>query len=301
MTNPFRRPAGRPVVYGHRGARGVLPENTMAGFAYLRQIGATGVELDIQNASGHIPVILHDPLIPAQLAREPSGQWLTEAGPTVQSLTAGELRRYDVGRLNPDHPYGKRFPNQRPVDGARIPLLDEFLDWAKSDAAMIVNIEIKSHAHRADLGDPPQALVDTLLKSLDRHPLSAPCVVSSFDWRVLSALRATAPRMPRAYLSYEKPGPDNNVFDGSPYMGGLSLADHGGSLLRLIAAQGGHCWNAYRGDVTQKRVAEAHDLGLAVNVWTVNNRAEMQAMIELGVDGVITDYPQTTLELLAAA
>lgn len=301
MTNPFRRPAGRPIIYGHRGARGVLPENTMEGFAYLRQIGADAVELDVQNTADGVPVVIHDPLIPAQLARDPQGGWLDAPGPLVHALTAEDLRRYDIGRLNPNHRYAKRFPLQRPIDGARVPLLTEFLEWAGPDPSMTVNIEIKSHAHSTELGDSPQVLVETMLAALERHPLRAPCVISSFDWRVLSTLRAIAPDMPRAYLSCEDPGSENNIFKGSPYMDGLSLADHGGSLPRLIAAQGAHCWNTYHKDVTAQRVTEAHDLGLAVNVWTVNDTAEMQAMIDMGVDGVITDYPQTTMDLLAEA
>ncbi|NYS24729.1 glycerophosphodiester phosphodiesterase [Rhodobacteraceae bacterium 2376] len=300
MTNPFRRPAGRPIIYGHRGARGVLPENTMAGFEYLRQIGIGAVELDVQNAAGRVPVVIHDPLMPAQLARDPAGNWLSDAGPRVMDLTLVELQGYDVGRLNPHHKYGENYPDQAPRDGARVPSLDEFAAWAKADRGLIVNIEIKSYAHRDDLANPPEVLVGDALAVLRRHGIAGQCVFSSFDWRVLSALRATAPEIARAYLTYEQPGPENMIHAGSPWMDGLSLADHGDSLPRLIAAQGGKCWNAYRRDVTPKRLAEAHDLGLAVNVWTVNDRDEMQEMIDMGVDGVITDYPATALELLAA-
>ena len=301
MTNPFRRPAGRPIVYGHRGARGVLPENTMAGFEYLRQIGVGAVELDVQNTADGVPVVIHDPLIPAQLARDPQGGWLDAPGPRVLDLTLAQLQSYDMGRLNPDHSYGAQYPDQRPLDGARVPTLDEVMAWARSDPALLINIEIKSYAHRDDLGASPQALADAMLAVVQRHGMAGQCVVSSFDWRVLSVLRARAPQMPRAYLSYQQPGPENVIHDGSAWMDGLRLADHGGSLPRLIAAQGARCWNPFRRDLTPELLAEAHGLDLAVNVWTVNDAAEMQAMIDMGVDGVITDYPQTTMDLLAEA
>jgi glycerophosphoryl diester phosphodiesterase len=301
MENPFRRPSERPLVYGHRGARAVLPENTMAGFDYLREIGAHGVELDIQNARGGVPVIIHDPHVPMQIARDETGTWLAAPGPLVRNLDLVALHRYKVGRLNPNHPYGARYPAQRPVDGARIPTVAEFLDWAAGVPALKLNIEIKSFAHRDDLGDPPEALVASLLAALSVHELSDRCLISSFDWRVLHVLRTEAPHLARGYLSYEQPGPDSTIAEGSPWMAGLSLAAHGGALPDLIAAQGATCWCAYEGDLDATRVAAARDLGLAVLAWTVNDPARIAAMAEIGVDGVITDDPALALSILHKA
>lgn len=301
MSNPFRRPKGQPLVYGHRGARGVLPENTINGFRYLSDIGAGAVEFDVQNAAGGVPVVVHDPLMPAQLARDPQGAWLPEPGPKIRDMAVAEIQRYDVGRLNPDHSYGTRYPDQQPLDGARIPTLEEVLDWAQDADDMILNVEIKSYATRDDLGDPPAALVDAVLGALTRHGLRSRVVVSSFDWRILSELRRTAPDLARAYLSYAQAGPDCTIFEGSPWMDGLSLAQFGGSLPRLIAAQGAQCWCPYFRDVTRETVAEAEALGLAVNVWTVNDATDMRAMRALGVDGIITDYPARLQSVLSEA
>ncbi len=298
MTNPFRRQGARPLVYGHRGARGVLPENTMAGFEHLREVGADGVELDIQNAAQCVPVIIHDPHVPMQIARDESGAWLRAPGPLVRSLGPDALGRYDVGRLNPDDAYAARYPGQQPVDGARIPTLAEFLDWAATGPALRINIEVKSFAHRADLGDAPERLVASLLEALAPHDISAHCVISSFDWRVLRVLRQNAPDLARGYLSYEQPGPDCTIHQGSPWMDGLSLADHGGSLSELIAAQGAACWCAFEGDLDGARVATARNLGLAVMAWTVNAPARIAAMVEMGVDGIITDYPARAMAII---
>lgn len=297
MTNPFRRLNGQAMVYGHRGARGVLPENTMVGFEYLRKIGVRAVEIDVQNTADGVPVIIHDPLVPMQLARDAKGHWLPGPGPKIIDLSVDQLLAYDVGRLHPDHPYGARYPDQRPVDGVHVPLLSEFLEWAAQDPEMLVNIEVKSFAHRDDLGDPPQVLAATVRSAVAQHGLDERCLISSFDWRVLSALRDLDPKVARGYLSYEQPGDECTVFDGSPFIDGLRLSDHAGSLPRLLAAQGATVWCPYFRDVTPQRLREAHDLGLAVNVWTVNDASDMQAMIDLGVDGVITDYPERLHQL----
>lgn len=295
MNNPYRRPKGAPLVYGHRGARGLLPENTLESLHYLRSLGAQGVEIDVQNAAGRVPVVVHDPHVPMQFARDPAGHWLKMPGPLIHDLTLAELRAYDIGRLKPGHAYGARYPDQRPLDGARIPTLDDVLTWLRDVDEMILNIEIKSYASRDDLGDPPEILAMDVLTAVEAQGLAARVVVSSFDWRVLSALRAAAPHLARAYLSIEHSDEHQTIYPGSPWMGGLELSDFGGSLPELIAAQGACCWCPYYHDLTQARLQAAHQSGLAVNVWTVNSPDDLRRMIDLGVDGIITDRPDLAL------
>lgn len=289
--NPFRRPHGAPIVYGHRGARGVLPENTLASFRYLRKTGAQGLEIDVQNAAGQVPVVVHDPFVPMQLARGPDGQWLRAAGPKIRDLTLAQLQEYDVGRLNPVHAYGKPYPDQQARDGERMPSLDQVFDWAAGESGLILNIEIKSYATRDDLSDPPAVLIKALLQALARHRLPGEVLVSSFDWRVLEEVQRQATDLACGYLTYEQPGDHLTVYEGSPWMAGRSLSNHSDSLPELIAAQGGQCWCAYHRDLTEARIRRAQDLGLAVNAWTVNAPNDIARMIALGVDGIITDYP----------
>jgi glycerophosphoryl diester phosphodiesterase len=291
MTNPYQSPKGQPLIYGHRGARGVLPENTMPGFDYLRTQRVPGVEIDVQLTADGQAVIIHDPRIPAQIARDGRGAWLAAPGPKVRDLTLEQVQAYDLGRLNPAHPYAGRYPDQQPADGARVPTLAEFLDWAKADPDLVVNIEIKSFADHTDLGTSPEILARSVVDALVTTKLSGPCVVSSFDWRVLGALARLAPQFARGYLTLLPPDPEANIHDGSDWMDGLRLSDHGGSLPHLIAAQGAACWCPYFRDITQQDVHLAQSLGLAVNVWTVNEQQDLQSLIAMGVDGIITDYP----------
>jgi len=294
-SNPFRRLHGAPIIYGHRGARGVLPENTLASFRYLRETGAQGLEIDVQNAAGQVPVVVHDPFVPMQLARGPDGQWLNAPGPKICDLSLAQLQSYDVGRLNPGHAYGKSYSDQQARDGERMPSLDQVLGWAAGEPGLILNIEIKSYATRTDLSDPPTILVRSLLQTLARHRLPGKVLVSSFDWNVLDEMRQQAPDLARGYLTYEQPGDHQTVFEGSPWMAGLSLSEHDDRLPALIAAQGGQCWCAYHRDLSEARIKQAQDLGLAVNAWTVNDPEDIARMIALGVDGLITDYPERVI------
>jgi glycerophosphoryl diester phosphodiesterase len=294
-ANPFRNPQGQPLIYGHRGARGLMPENTMAGFAWLRASGVPGVEMDVQISADGVPIIIHDPLVPAQIARDTHGNWSHEPGARIHGLTAQEIRSFDLGRLNPAHPYGARYPDQQPVDGQRAPLLADFLVWAAHDPTFFVNIEVKSFPDTPDLCPAPEIAIVAILDVIARHGGKNPLVISSFDWRVLAALHAKAPQIARGYLSYAQPGPDCTIYPGSPWMDGLSSDSFGGSLPRLIAAQGGVCWCPHFTDLTSDALSEAHASGLAVNVWTVNHPADLARMAAMGVDGIITDYPDRAM------
>ncbi len=289
-----------PVIYGHRGARGVLPENTMEGFRWLRAHGVPGVEIDVQLGADGVPVVIHDPLIPAQLARDAGGRWLSAPGPKVVDLTLAELRGYDVGRLNPDHPYGRRYPDQRPADGARIPTLADFLSWAGADSEFVINIEIKSFADRSDLGPAPEALAETVVDAIDTHAIANPLLVSSFDWRVLEALERIAPKVARGYLTLEA-GDEKNIYPDSPWMGRAAAQWAANDLPGVIAQLGGRHWCAYHREVTAERLSAARARGLRVTVWTVNAPDDIARMIALGVDGIITDYPQRAMDMLSAA
>src|SRR5438105_12746951 len=110
---------------GHRGARGLAPENTLAAFKRALSIGVTTIETDLAVTRDDVLVISHDPLLNPDIVRHPDGRWLTEKGPAIRTLTLAELKRYDVGRLNPGSRYATQFPLQQSADGERFPTLRE--------------------------------------------------------------------------------------------------------------------------------------------------------------------------------
>jgi glycerophosphoryl diester phosphodiesterase len=121
-------------LQGHRGARGLAPENTLAAFARALEIGVTTLETDLAVTKDGVIVLSHDPVLNPDIVRGPDGQWLAAPGPAINSLTLAELKRYDVGRIKPATKYAQQFAGQTPVDGQRIPTLAELFDLAKSSA-----------------------------------------------------------------------------------------------------------------------------------------------------------------------
>lgn len=285
------------TVFGHRGARGIYPENTMAGFQYLQDIGINAVEFDVQNAADRLTVVAHDPYVsmPAANDQKPFNQ-------LIRHTTATEFADLKVGALRPGSEDAILFPDQARLPNARIPTFATFCDWAAQHPLLLLNVEIKSHAEQTDLYDPPEIIVSDVLDLLEKHDLSQRCVLSSFDWRVLLACAEQAPKMKRGYLTLEQNHGTSmvpNIIDGSSWMGGATRADHNGSLPQTIAALGGKVWCPYFEDLTQEVVKEAQDLGLVVNVWTVNDDEDIRLMIDMGVNGIISDFPARVQNVLA--
>ena len=279
----------------------MAPENTLAGFKVAQDLGVTTLETDLAVTRDGIVVISHDPVLNPALTRGPDGQWLTAAGPAIRSLSLDELKRYDVGRVNPASKYAQQFPEQKPADGQRFPTLAEF--FAQAAPEVRFNIEIKTDPAKPDLTPDPAAFAALAVDGIRKAKAEARSTLQSFDWRGLIEARKLAPEIATGCLTIE-----SNNFDTvqrgsgrpSPWLGGLDLAAHGGSVPRLAQAAGCATWSPFWRNVTAENVKEAHGLGLKVVPWTVNAPAEMGQLIELGVDGLITDYPDRGAQILSA-
>jgi glycerophosphoryl diester phosphodiesterase len=272
-------------VFGHRGARGIYPENTIAGFQYLHDIGVTAVEFDVQNAAKRLTVLAHDPHV--TLPHDTGIQ-------LVREITAEQLTQLKVGALRPASTDQILFPDQARLPNEKIPTFDQFCAWAVDHTPMLLNVEIKSHALNPDLYDAPEVIVSDVIDHIERHGLIDRCVISSFDWRVLAECAERAPKVSRGYLTLEHhhgSSMEPNVLDGSPWLDGISRNDHDGSLPQIIADLGGKVWCPFFKDLTIDTLWRAQELGLLVNVWTVNDLADINRMIDMGVDGIISDYP----------
>jgi glycerophosphoryl diester phosphodiesterase len=292
-------PAGRVIdLQAHRGARGLTPENTLPSFAQSLGIGVTTLELDIAITRDGVPVIYHDRLLNPDITRGPDGQFLAGPGPAIVDLAWDELRRYDVGRLKPGTSYARTFAAQQPIDGTRIPRLADLFELVRRSGNQDVQfaIETKLHPLLPQETVPPEAFTRIVLDTIRAAGLERRVSILSFDWRTLQLVQKLAPGVPTVYLTIQR-GANNNVVPGSPWTAGFDIQDHG-SVPRLIKAAGGHTWSSFWQDLDAASVKEAQSLGLKVLAWTVNNPADMNRMLDLGVDGVVTDRPDLLREEL---
>lgn len=277
-------------LQGHRGARGLAPENTLAGFQHALAVGVTTLELDVGLTADDVVVASHDTYLNPAITRKLDGEWLKNKGPLIHSLSLAQVQTFDVGRLNPDTAYGKQFATQQASDGQRIPTLASIFDMVKlsKNHSMRFNIETKINPILPNETASPDAMTRALLKVVQNAGMQNRVTVQSFDWRTLQWVHQWAPDIPTACLTIQTANTDN-IKDGL-WTAGLKIADHG-SLPRLVKAAGCVIWSPNGSSLNEALVKEAQDLGLQVLPWTINNPTDMHRFIDWGVSGIITDYP----------
>ena len=288
-------------IYGHRGARGDLPENTLESFKYLFENNINAYETDILISKDLIPVITHDFRLEPSFTKDSEGNWIEDENIKIFDLTYEELLKFDVGSINKLSRYGRRFVNQKPLENQRIPKLSELLDLSSKNKSenLLINLEIKSTPDEENLTPAPEDTVKLVVDEINVSNLKDKIIVSSFDWRTLTEIKNQYPEISRAYLTYQQVRGmkiKKTIYNRSPWMSFLPFyEDH--ELPKIIKSQGGKAWHPYRKDITKKLVDISHQEDLPVNVWTVNEEYEMLKMIEYGVDGIMTDYPLRLKEL----
>lgn len=299
----FAMPAAAFDLQGHRGARGYLPENTLAAFGKALETGVTTLETDLAITKDGVVVISHDPDLNPALVRGPNGFWLTARGPAIRTLTLAELKTYDVGRVNPSSSYGKQWPLQLARDGERVPTLAELFAFVKArDPNVRFNLETKITPTSGDTVVDPETFVALAVAEIRAAGVVGRTTLQSFDWRTVVISKRVAPELETACLTAQFPNFDTVKPDASgrsPWQAGLVPAEHGNSVPRLVKAAGCAIWSANSAGLSAGLVREAQALGLKVLAWTVNESAEMARMIEMGVDGLITDYPDHARKALS--
>ena len=284
-------------VIGHRGAAGLAPENTLSSFARACEIGVDAFELDVLVTADDEVIVHHDFRLKPELTRSPDGKWLKAAPlPVIGKLRLAELKTYDVGRLKPGTRYARRYPEQTPFDGERIPTLREVVGLLKEQCspATQVWVEIKTSPEAPGMTPPPETVSEMVIAVLREEKMADRTRILSFDWRNLAHVQKIAPDIPTVYLSLEGRNL-NNIKPGrpgaSPWMAGVDIDDFSGSIPRAIQAAGGRYWAQYYRQLTGSDLREAHELGMEVYVWTPDAQDDMQRLIEMGVDGIITNRP----------
>lgn len=288
-------------LQGHRGARGLLPENTLPSFQRALELGVTTLELDIAITSDGVLVISHDPALNPDLTRDASGRFLEQRGPAIHSLTWAQLQAYDVGRIKPGTDYARQFSDQQPVDGTRIPRLSDLFDLVKrsGDTTVRFAIETKVTPDKPEETPAPEPFARAVVEEIRKAGMATRSQILSFDWRTLQVVQKIAPEIATVYLSIQRRMDNISAGrpEGSRWTAGFQYRDYG-SIPKMVKAAGGSRWSVYFGDLTPALLTEAQALGLKVLVWTVNDPAVMGRMLEQGVDGLITDRPDLARKLL---
>jgi glycerophosphoryl diester phosphodiesterase len=269
--------ADRFNLQGHRGARGLFPENTVEGVLATLACGVSSIELDIAVTSDGWAVISHDPQLDPDLTRCPDGTWLSGEPPLIQDLTLAELQLFDVGRVRPGSPTASRFPDQVGQDGIRIPTLAQMLA-ATAGLGAELDVELKTDPARPELSCAPEAMAELVVATAGAAGALDRLVVRSFDWRGLVHLQSCHPAVRLAWLSF-------------------GLAD--GAVVAQ-ASRGRGVWSPYFSDLSDEAVGAAQALGLRVSPWTVNEPEDMARLIQWGVDGLCTDRPDLARQVMAA-
>lgn len=273
-------PAAKPDLQGHRGARGLMPENTIPAMFRAIDLGATTLEMDVVISRDKQVVLSHEPYFHEFLTTTPQGNTITAseaASLLLYQMDYDSIRRYDVG-LKP-HPL---FTQQQKMPVYK-PLLSELIDSCEAYAArkgkrVGYNIEIKSAPGQDGVRHPaPPEFSDLVLAVVRDKNVLERTTIQSFDVRVLQYLHQQHPKVVLSYLVEQTPEPLETQLQ----------------LLGFVPA----IYSPYYKDVRKEMVDAAHRKGMRVIPWTINTAAEMQHLLNMGVDGVISDYPNLFAEL----
>jgi glycerophosphoryl diester phosphodiesterase len=293
-------------VQAHRGGLGLTVENTIASFSRALELGVSTLELDIQITEDGQAVVTHDRRVSGSKCRDTAPYVAGDpefpyVGKYINTLTLNQVRQLDCGTLTqPNH------PGQVPDPGARMPRLSDVFQLVHRYRAhgVKLNVETKVEAGAPHETAPREQFVQVTVQEIRRARIARQVTIQSFDWGALMRMRQVAPELPIIaltnydFLQTGQPG-------RSPWLGGIDIDDFGGNLVAATRSfgadaispvhgfpQGGTVNDPdYRPYVTREMVREAHAAGMLVVPWTINDVPTMRSLIDKGVDGIITDYP----------
>lgn len=261
---------------GHRGCRGLMPENTIPAMLYALELGVTTLELDVVITKDKQVVVSHEPFFNHDITTKPNGEAVTlaeEKGLNIYQMNYAEVKKYDVGMKV--HP---RFPQQQKIKAYK-PLLNELLD---SVAQYMItskrphpyfNIETKCLPIGDHIYHPkPDEFVELLMAVIKEKKLEKQVIIQSFDFRSLQYLHQHYPQIKTAMLieDFDKRGIEKQIaalgFTPSIYSPHFSLVNE--TLLTYCRSN-----------------------KIKLIPWTVNTKEDINRLKNMGVDGIITDYP----------
>ena len=294
-------------IIGHRGAAGLLPENTLAGFKKAMEIGVDTIELDICLTSDNEAVVYHDSGLNPAITRDANGKWI-ENRLFIKDLTLSEVQSYDVGKLNRLTKYAEKYPNQKTAEGERIPTLRDVIGLVKkTDDKTHLFIELKFSPLKPYETKSPEEISNVVAKIIKDENISQRVTIISFDWKVLSCFQTIMPQVPTGYVTIARNNFDTiqkNKPGASPWLAGIDI-DQFDSIPKAVKSAGGTYWitnykhsTGQNQKITSKIVEQAHAIGIKVIVWTPDSKSDMLELIKTGIDGITTNRPDIALSLL---
>lgn len=268
-------------VQGHRGARGVLPENSIAGFLYALKKGVNTLEMDVAISKDHQIVVSHEPWMSHEICMDTLGQFITENEAmqyNIFQMNYEEIKKFDCG--SKPHP---RFPNQQKIKSYK-PLLSEVIDSVESYTALhhlpqvFYNIETKCRPEGDNIFHPePQLFSELLIDLLQKKNILSRAYIQSFDIRTLQFMNQHYPEIKTILLIENNKSAEEN--------------------LKLL----GFTPYAFSPDyhlVNEKWITFCLQKNIKLIPWTVNEKNDIESMLNLQVDGIISDYPELVLQIL---
>lgn len=295
-------------LQSHRGGRGETTEESLRAFEKSLDLGVTTLEFDIVLTKDGVPAVWHDPKVEAEKCADtapasPNDPMFPYVGKLMHDLTWAQVQTLDCGKQLP------KFPKAEVVKANKIIQLDDvFALTARRGADVYFNIETKLEAENREQSATPQEFVDAIFAVVDKHHMNARVLIQSFDWRSLPLVRARDPKVPLVLLWDE-----TTWLAGSKWTEPVSYDSVGGDIIKaaqqlnVSVLSPGYSvpYGQTAADVSFKLVADAafitkaHDAGMRVVPWTINDKATMAAQMDAGADGIITDYPTMLRELMA--
>lgn len=276
-------------LQGHRGARGLAPENTIPAFRRALEIGVTTLEMDVVISDDGQVVVSHEPWMNHEICSLPSGEAVPEDEEREHNLyrmSYAEIAQYDCGRRpHPDFPRQETEPAVKPLLRDVISRVEEYVT-DHDRPPVFYNIEIKSRPDWDGTFHPtPEIFARRVLNVVREGGVAARTTIQSFDER---ALRATHRLR------------SNQNDEATVRLALLVVQGTADALPEQLEALGftPEVYSPSHDSVDEALVQAAHDRGLQVVPWTVNGRHDMRRLIRLGVDGLITDYPDVGMEVL---
>lgn len=296
----------------HRGGRDVRPENTLYSYAYAIELGATSIECDMQLTKDGQIVMSHNPILNSDITRDENGNYIENNKYDIRLMTVDELKKFDVGVMDPNcgEYYDLHGKTQFTYD-AKIPTLEELMQLIQSygDKNIVLNIETKSYPDPASAGyknnADPKKFVEVFNNIVKKYDMEDRVVLQSFDWQTLIEMKKLNPNISTSALWQEQPSWERDSESlrryekkKSPWLGGLDIKDYQGNPVKAAHAIGADIISPYYTEISKQDVDEAHSLGMKVVPWTVNNEKDMNMLLDMGVDGIISDKPWLLKQVL---